>query len=156
VPNSFGSLIVLIAIVIVVSAVFLLNSSSAESEPVLSPAAVALDSLENAYRQKDIEAAVQLKDFESEAKLMSGELIGKDKDVLASVTEVLELSFRKDIQENGFPNFDNIKCQVVSEIPAGEYYHLTEECTLADGSKISQILIASNIGGKWRIVGLLE
>jgi hypothetical protein len=127
----------------------------AEGKQPISPAATALASLEEAYRQKDIEAAVLLKDFVAEAKLISGDLVANDKEMLTSVTELLELSYRKDIQDNGFPDFTSVTCRVVKEVPAGEIVYLTEECTYPDGGTSSQVLIASNRDGKWRIVGLL-
>jgi hypothetical protein len=153
---SVWSVALIVASVVVAIGLVFANRGFAEGNQPLSPAAIALQSLEEAYRQKDIEAAILLKDFETEAKLMSSDLDSNDKEILASITEILELSFRKDIQDNGFPNFANMVCKVVKEIPAGDNVHLTEECTYPDGRTNSQVLIASNREGKWRIVGLLQ
>ncbi len=147
--------VLIVASAVVAIGLVFTNRGFAEGNQPISPAAIALQSLEDAYRQKDIEAAILLKDFETEARLMSNDLDPNDKEILASVTEILELSFRKDIKDNGFPDFTSQVCRVVKEVSAGDNVHLTEECTYPDGRKSSQVLIASNRDGKWRIVGLL-
>src|SRR5688500_11054611 len=67
--------------------------------------------LEAAYRARDLEAAVKAKDFVAEARLMLQSLasagpnrpdLSSDREVLNQTAEVLELSFRKSIEKNGF------------------------------------------------------
>jgi hypothetical protein len=136
------------------------QGASAQNSLPDSPEA-ALAALEEAYRQKDLEAAVALKDFYAEATLMLGqlstELQSDDYDFRPQTAEVLELSFRKEIQDNGFPNFSGISCRVVDKkTNAAGLVYLTEECKNLGILSSRQYLIASFREGKWRIVGLAD
>lgn len=85
--------------------------------PAASPEAT-LSALEDAYRNRDIESAIALKDFLTEAKFMLTELGGDtlaDAEILKSMAETLEPSFRADIEENGFPDFIRLECSAVSK-----------------------------------------
>jgi hypothetical protein len=116
----------------------------------------ALLALENAYQSRDIEAAVAIKDFVAEAKLMAGELGAADEEIIKSLAETLELSFRADINENGFPNFLGLICSVREKhVRSDGIVALDEVCKDSSGNVISQqIMLASNSQGGWRIVGL--
>ena len=79
----------------------------------------AVQRLEAAYRAKDIEAAVYAKDFVSEARLMlqkiagakpGGEDFSGNPEILRQTAETLELSFRKNIERDGFPDFSEVRC----------------------------------------------
>ena len=119
----------------------------------------ALHALENAYRNRDIEAAVTLKDFVSEARLMMAQL-GDDKaadeEIQKSVAETLELSYRVDIQENGFPDFSKLECTVVAkELREPQMMALDEVCKDLSGNIVSrQVILASKSEVGWRIIGL--
>src|SRR5262245_8527924 len=68
--------------------------------------------LEDAYRAKDIEAAVRCKDFNMEARLML-EKLPKLKDaiddkLITRTAEVLELAYRKEIEKKGFPDMTDV------------------------------------------------
>jgi hypothetical protein len=68
----------------------------------------AIKALEAAYISKDIEAAVAAKDFNEEARLMMVRLhpqYANDSEILSKTAEALELSFRKQMREKGFPDF---------------------------------------------------
>jgi hypothetical protein len=143
----------------------LMKGTSAQSESQIehmptSPEA-ALSALEDAYRDRDIEAAVALKDFFTEAQLMLGQLpagqLSGDAEILAQTAEILELSFRKEIRDNGFPKFSGLYCRVVDKkTNADGLVHLTEECRNLGIILSRQYLIASFREGKWRIVGLAD
>lgn len=143
----------------------LLKGTSAQGESEFgqmpsSPEA-ALSALEDAYRNHDIEAAVALKDFFTEAQLMLGQLptgqLSDDAEILAQTAEILELSFRKEIQDNGFPKFSGVHCRVVDKKTNTDgLVHLTEECGDLGTLSSRQYLIASFREGKWRIVGLAD
>ncbi|MBL0122453.1 MAG: hypothetical protein IPP88_06870 [Betaproteobacteria bacterium] len=65
----------------------------------------AIKTLEAAYIKKDLEAAVAARDFLNEAKLMLKNInpeFANDPEILKQTTEVLELSFRKEMKEAGF------------------------------------------------------
>jgi hypothetical protein len=63
--------------------------------------------LEDAYRRKDLDAAVAAKDFTAEARLMLSRLRRgweRDAEVLKRTAEVLELAFRAEKKER-WPDF---------------------------------------------------
>lgn len=136
------------------------QGASAQNNLPDSPEA-ALAALEETYRQEDLEAAVALKDFYTEATLMLGQLpagpLSDDAEFRAQTAEILELSFRKEIQDNGFPNFSGLSCRVVDKKTNAEgLVYLKEECRNPGILLSRQYLIASFREGKWRIVGLAD
>ena len=67
--------------------------------------------LEDAYRARDIEAAVRCKDFTIEATLMLQRLqtdFSDDPEILSKTAEVLELAFRSEMKNSGFPDFRDV------------------------------------------------
>lgn len=118
----------------------------------------ALLALENAYRNKDLDAAIRWKDFNTEARLMAKQLggaTGIDEDIVKSLAETLELSFRADIQENGFPNFSDMKCTVTANVEREPgIVALDEVCVDSSGNAYRQVLLASKNQNGWRIVGI--
>ena len=68
--------------------------------------------LEEAYRARDLEAAIACKDFVSEAKLLLRNLpdpsLSNDAEIVAETARVLELSYVKMIREQGFPNMTGV------------------------------------------------
>src|SRR4029453_7472664 len=75
----------------------------------------AIRSLEAAYINKDIEAAVAAKDFTEEARLMLQNMdpaFAEDPEMLKKTAELLELSFRKQMTEVGFPDFSGLTCSL--------------------------------------------
>ncbi|MBI1891206.1 MAG: hypothetical protein HYS18_11200 [Burkholderiales bacterium] len=119
----------------------------------------ALASLENAYKNKDIEAAVRSKAFNNEAKNMllsrfKPEII--DEALVKKTSEVLELSFRKQIAENGFPDFSDIKCTATSKREGQEIAVVTEVCRYPDGGSSIQYLRAYRRNNLWKIGELIK
>jgi hypothetical protein len=118
----------------------------------------ALKALEEAYVQKDINAAVAAKDFRFEAKamLLSLKNLGNpDEDLVKQTAEVLELSFRKHMGTNGFPAFSGLQCTVVEKKSLREdLVEMTEVCTFPDGGKSSDIVHAAKSTSGWHIVVL--
>jgi len=117
----------------------------------------ALASLEDAYRREDLDAAVAAKDFVYEARAMLLALENMegsvDEDVVKQTAEVLELSFRTFTEQNGFPNFKDVRCTVISKKDLREdLVELVEECVSQDGSKSQEILHAAKNGRGWHIV----
>ena len=116
----------------------------------------ALAALENAYRARDLDAAVAAKDFNLEAKLLlqilNKELADND-EILRSTAKTLELAFRKELQTQGFPAFDSLTCHVAKTTPAGtDLVKLTEVCTAPDGRNSSQNILVGKSARGWKVL----
>ena len=116
----------------------------------------AIRSLEDAYISEDIEAAVAAKDFTEEARLMSLSInpeLAKDPAMITKTAEVLELSFRKQIEESGFPDFSGLKCSLGEPENVGPtLVKVTERCVFPDGgTSVEDLHVFSGAQG-WRVV----
>lgn len=119
-------------------------------------------SLEDAYRAGDIEAAVRCKDFNEEARMMLGKLetdFSGDKDLVAQTAEVLELGFRAEMKNDGFPDFRGI----TSTFPKKEKYdgrddlvELTEFCKHSSGEATTNTLHVYKSPGGWKVITLVD
>lgn len=126
----------------------------------LSTPEAALKSLETAYIQKDIEAAVTAKDFKFEAKelLVNLKKIGTpDQEMIDETAKVLELGFRKHMRESGFPDFSSLRCTVVQKKNIRDgLVEMIEDCVFPDGGKSRDTVHAAKSSVGWRIVILPE
>jgi len=119
----------------------------------------ALSSLELAYINQDIEQAVISKDFVYEAREMLTSRFGKDvatNELIDKTAEVLELSFRKIILEQGFPDFKTIKCSSTHSLISETEALLNERCLFADGGYSVQKMLAHLTSKGWKIVGVRD
>jgi hypothetical protein len=119
----------------------------------------ALAALEDAYNRKDIEAAVAAKDFTFEAREMLTRLKNipqpPEGDLVRQAAGALELAFRKQMEVEGFPDFTELRCKVVSKKQLSDgLVELVEECVFPDGGKSRQTMHASKNDGGWHIVVL--
>jgi len=108
---------------------------------------------------KDIEAAVRSKSFYFEAKEMLESRFSKDiatPEIIKETAEVLELGFRKEIKENGFPDFSSLKCSSTHKKESENIAILTEKCIFPDKGHSIQRLKAAKVDGQWKIVGILD
>ena len=116
----------------------------------------AVRSLESAYVRKDIEAAVAAKDFATEALLMLKKIspeLSNDQEILKQTAEVLELTYRNEMQTTGFPDFSNLKCSFESKVElAPDLVKLTEVCVFPDGGKSVQDVHVSKGESGWHVV----
>jgi hypothetical protein len=120
----------------------------------------AIQSLESAYQAHDVEAAVACKDFRAEAELMLQNVnpqFADDKEIISQTAEVLELSYRKDIEQNGFPDFAGVK----SSFPKTERLNnqlviVTEVCEYPDGVTMVQRLNVYKTAAGWRVLNALN
>jgi len=118
--------------------------------------------LEDAYRARDIEAAVRCKDFRIEAHLMLREVeqdFSSDEEVLRQTAEGLELAYRKMIDTNGFPDFDGLDCRFVTRTPYkknNDIVVVTEICTFADGGTSTQRILVAKTESGWRVLNPLD
>ena len=115
----------------------------------------AIQSIEDAYRRKDLESAVALKDFHEEAKQMiqkKGKAFAKDTALINQTAEVLELAYRAEIKNSGFPPIDSSNCSLVNRKNISAIHvKFEEECLFKDGSrsKDNVHVIKSKLG--WRL-----
>jgi hypothetical protein len=122
----------------------------------------AILSLEDAYRRKDIEAAVRCKDFRAESRLM---LLSKtkipadqvDDELVAKTAEVLELAYRKQFEQQGFPDLAGVK----STFPAKERRQdgivlVTEVCKYPDGGSSTQRILVAETPVGWRVLNAVQ
>ena len=116
----------------------------------------AIKALEAAYIRHDIDAAVAAKDFGEEARLMLVRINPKSADdpvIVKKTAEVLELSFRKMIAQNGFPDFASLRCSLAKPQHVSQALaRVTETCVFPDGGKSVQDLTVFNGAAGWRVV----
>jgi hypothetical protein len=151
-----------ISIALFAAILFLLGCEGKAPKADFSTPEGAILMLENAYRKKDIEAAVAAKDFEAESRVMLSRLkggVGNDPEVLKKSAEVMELSFRAEMKNKGFPDFTGIK----SRFPRKQKYQdsddivaVTEVCTFPDGGTSTQTLLVGKTANGWRVLNVLE
>jgi hypothetical protein len=118
----------------------------------------AILSLEDAYRAGDLEAAVSCKDFTVEATLMLQKLehdFSGDEEILSKTAEVLELGFRSELTNTGFPDFRGVVSTFADKKPYQErddVVQITETCQHADGSTTNNQLIVAKTPDGWKVV----
>jgi hypothetical protein len=114
--------------------------------------------LEDAYRAKDVDAAIACKDFRTEARLML-EKFGKlpkdkiDTELVGKTAEVLELAYRQEMKKNGFPDMTG----VTSTFPTKEPHQqdivvVTAVCKYPDGGTSQQKILVALTDKGWRVL----
>lgn len=122
----------------------------------------AILSLEDAYRAKDIEAAVRCKDFTVEAKLMLQKLeqdFSDDPEILSKTAEVLELGFRSELQNSGIPDFRDIESTFSDKTPyqgRDDIVQITETCRHGDGTTTTNTLVVAKTADGWKVVAVAD
>ena len=116
----------------------------------------ALLKLEDAYRERDIEAAVACKDFRREAEMMlarMGSTLATNVEIVGETAKVLELAFRKEIQDSGFPDFEGVESTFPTKEtrPDGTVV-VTEVCRFPDGGTSEQRVQAWHTPSGWRVL----
>lgn len=115
----------------------------------------AILSIENAYIEKNLEKAINCKNFKKEAELMLKENIEEkiiDNEIIQKTAETLELSFRKDIKKNGFPKFDKIKRAFERNFITPEYCIITETIYYQDWTKSKHDIGVYMENGEWKVL----
>jgi hypothetical protein len=139
------------------------SSGGVMTKPIdLSTPEATILSLEEAYRARDVNAAVKCKDFRTEAILMlqkvSPELAG-DEEIITQTTEVLELGFRTEMKKKGFPDFRGVTSTFKDKKPfrnRSDIVELTETCVDGHGSATTNQLVVAKTEPGWRIVVVAE
>jgi len=111
--------------------------------------------LEDAYRRKDIEAAVAAKDFKTEARLMlekTGFKICISEETVAKLAQTLELAFRSQISAK-WPEFKNLESFFPQRVPfADGIVAVTEVCGFPDGRFSRQQMLVVETPDGWRVL----
>ena len=114
--------------------------------------------LEDAYRRRDLDAAVACKDFTIEAKLMLQEIGGGvdgDGQLIAKTAETLELSFRKHTSA-AWPDFTGLQSFFAAREPYKDgVVVVTEICRYPDGGTSRQRMLVAETQRGWRVLNLL-
>jgi hypothetical protein len=78
-----------------------------------------------------------------------------DAELVQQTAEVLELSYRKQMKLEGFPDFHSLSCAIVKKTSVRpDLVELEEECVRPDGGKSRDSLHAAKTEHGWRIVVL--
>jgi uncharacterized protein YegJ (DUF2314 family) len=115
--------------------------------------------LEDAYDEQDLEMAVACKNFTEEARLLLMKMKdwGSGNDILETTAEVLRLGFIKNLLEQGFPVFKDIRrAYPHRKRITDNLYLITEICIYPDGGKSSQQLYTFREEDGWRVLNVAE
>lgn len=121
----------------------------------------AVISLETAYTYKDDEAILQSKDFRAEALLILKQANYNydlnDSELVNETAELLKLSLIKNLQENGYPNFDSVK-RNFSDIAEVEknLYTIIEEIIFPDSVKYINKIYLTCKNNLWKVASIEE
>ncbi|WP_316796209.1 YegJ family protein [Pedobacter agri] len=118
----------------------------------------AILSLEKAYNHKDINAAMDCKDFHEEAKSMLAEMkVALDNELINETADVLKLSFINNIEEHGFPDFSKITNAFPERNKINDtHWIITEVCWFPDSGKSIQQLNVYKSPEGWKVLGLVN
>jgi hypothetical protein len=118
----------------------------------------AILALEAAYRARDLEAAIACKDFMAEAELMLRRMnkLKIDEQIVTETADVLELTFRRFVDDRGFPALDGVESRFpYTETLADNLVIVTELCYFPDGHITEQKLIVAKGAHGWRVLNPL-
>jgi hypothetical protein len=115
----------------------------------------AVRALEQAYVEKNADAAVAALDFVEEGRQMLQKInpaLANDVEIIKQTAAALELSFRNEVRTKGFPDFGKLKCSFVGKARISpELVKLTEQCVFPDGGKSVQDLLVVKRDLGWRV-----
>jgi hypothetical protein len=111
--------------------------------------------LEDAYRRRDIEAAVACKDFLIEATLMLAEVspgTADDPEVQGHAANVLELAFRKE-KTSAWPDMEGIESFFIERQPFSDGIVVVQEfMRMPDGTFCEAKLRVAHTQNGWRVL----
>jgi hypothetical protein len=116
--------------------------------------------LEDAYRRRDLEAAVACKDFTVEAVLLLHETMPEDAGdagLIAKTSEVLELGFRKELSQN-WPNMDGVESFFVNSEPGFQDLAIriiTEVSLMPDGTLRMTRMRVGQKNNEWKVLNVM-
>jgi hypothetical protein len=136
------------------------RGSAAVAADFSSPTA-ALKSLEAAYAEKNIDAAIAARDFDAEARevMHAMELenpnFKADEDMTKRLHRELESGYRGDIAAKGFPDKSKFKCDYAEQPPKRPgLVPVQESCVAPDGNRSEETDYAVKTDAGWRIISL--
>lgn len=114
----------------------------------------AILSIEEAYNNNDLEKAITCKNFRKEAEFMLGNMsnIPIDDEIIDKTAEVIELSFVQHMQENGMPDFNNVKRAFEREFKSEDHCLVTEYCTFPDDRRTLDKVNTYRENGEWKVL----
>jgi hypothetical protein len=121
----------------------------------------AIASLERAYTNNDLEGVFNSKDFIEEAKLILEQAKYdydlSDEELLEATAELLQLGLTQSIQENGFPDFSNLRVEHsgLQEFREGIYV-INEKITYPDDTIWETRIFLSCKNDVWKVVTIEE
>ena len=115
----------------------------------------AILSLEEAYRQHDVEKAVACKNFKVEAAYMSRDKPAefKSEELISKLAEILELAYRAEMKK-GFPDFNAVtssKFPKKRDLGDGKMA-VTEVCKYTDGGTSTQEIMIAKTETGWKVM----
>lgn len=119
-------------------------------------------SLYDAYAAGDVEAAVKCKDFRIEAELILEDVeddLSGDAEVVGKTAEVLELGFRKQMADGGFPGGGGAVKTVRMKYPVkgdDDRFRVTERFIQRDGTMVVNKLLVAKTPDGWKVITLVE
>jgi hypothetical protein len=114
--------------------------------------------LEDAYRQRDIDACVAAKDFAIEAELMlrrllEGKNIPLDESLISAAASTLEMAYRAEFTDGRFPDMAGTESSFEDpEIVSDGILLVTEHVRYPDGTLSSQRLLVAETSSGWRVL----
>jgi len=135
------------------------SSASEEYKHDFSTPQGAILLLEDAFRKRDIEAAVHCKHFPSEARLMRqkmGNGLESDEEIVAKTAQALELTFRKFTQDQ-WPDFTRISSYFIDQKTYADGIEIvTEGFRYPDGGTATQQHYVARTPDGWRVLNPVE
>lgn len=119
----------------------------------------AITSLEEAYKNNDISKAISCKDFYEEARLLLAniDLKAEEEDIIQETSEALEAAYIDSLEEDGMPDFTNIKRAFSNREKVSERSCIiTEICTFPNGLEKKQRLLTYKTNEGWKVIGVLN
>jgi len=140
----------------VVSLLVALSAAGTVGAVALGSPEEAVRALEDAYARRDANAAVAARDFTEEARRMllsMGTGLEKEADILKQTAEVLELAYRKDLKENIFRRFEDVRCAITSVVPVEDaLVKVVESCTMKGAEVSKEQLHVVRTAKGWRVI----
>ena len=121
----------------------------------------AVISLEKAYSLKDLKNIIASKNFKAEAKILLQRAKYNydlnDNKLIEETAKLLELELIKNLQENGYPNFDGaIRDFSKIEMEEGDLYSFYEKITYPDSTNFVNKIFLTNVSNIWKVAMIEE